>query len=167
MLIAAVAARLAGWRDLQGRRRLLRAAVASTLAILLVQQLIWVGEWLRSPVRNQPQAVNATLRAHGMNDAARVLTNDPYLHDTDHPARTRYTQVYWAAPEAATLADLPLHPNNVGWQFIAVNRQNGLGAAGLRAHTDRPEALAELGRVGSIVLYCVRPCLSGSKPPGA
>ncbi len=151
-------------------RRVLAVGLACGALVLAASPLRTVSEvggWLDTPARSAPQDVNALLRLAGMENPLDVATNDPYLHATDVPARTRYPQLYPFAPRPDGPDDVLWHVRTFSWRYLVLNYEAGFGdyAAfrdGAPAYRDRLVPLA-LGETASV--YCVGLCLSDGIQP--
>jgi hypothetical protein len=133
---------------------------AGLMAAIAVGQVSALAQWLSAPVDTHPQTINDFLRSAGMSNPAEVATNDPALHATDLPARTRYAQTYAVAPSPQTLDELLNNPAAVPWHFLVLDYQSGFGDY----HAIRQPALNAKLQLAPLlihqaqVIFCLSPC---------
>jgi hypothetical protein len=130
-------------------------------AVVALTQFSPMLQWLKSPVRIKPNSVNSFLRAVGMQDPREVATNDPYLHATDIPERTRYSQAYFFVANPRDVNELLTHPAASNWRYLVLDYKNGFGDyRRLRDATVQAKPqLIPLKFEESTAIFCVSPCL--------
>lgn len=140
----------------------IRSPLIGVILLLLTIVLQWepTNQWFNIPPVTRPQEVNNFLRLAGMQDAQRASTNDPYLHATDEPARTRYTQSYFVMPNPNTAEEFLTHPSVNDWQYLVMDYQHGFGEyAPLRDEfVGAKSYLAPLMLTEQRDIFCVVPC---------
>jgi len=105
-----------------------------TSVIMFVMLIGWSGTVPLSYLRNAPVssemvlAVTNTLRAAGMRLASEVLSSAIPFHDASVPARTRYDQSYWAAPDMNSLVELHTLARERGYRFVLYDTETGVAA---------------------------------------
>jgi hypothetical protein len=140
------------------------AAVAPTFAITIfvvfgVGQYQPLSAYLNASAPSNPEPVNAFLRSAGMRDPESVVTNDPYLHATDVPARTRFTQAYFYAPNPSSPTEMLANPMIGRRQFLVLNHEQLYGdfQSVIRLAPQSKDLVPlELNATESI--YCIMPC---------
>ena len=137
-------------------------AIATGVLVIPAMLLQWQSarEWWGLKPLDHPPKINAFLRVAGMQEAARVATNDPYLHATDEPSRTRYAQTYSVHSSPATVEELLAEPGAAGWQYLVMDYSQGFGNySGLReAFRQAKNHLAPLALSDRRDIFCVLPC---------
>lgn len=138
------------------------STIASRVLTVLALSLQWEGawDWWRAKPLEDPVKVNDFLRLAGMEDPNLVATNNPYLHATDDPSRTRYAQTYWVDPSPATVAELLGKPSAARWQFLVMDYSQGFGnySALREAFRQASDRLAPLALSDLRDIFCVLPC---------
>lgn len=105
-----------------------------TGAIVLVTLMGWSSTVPLTYLRNAPAsservlAVTNTLHAAGMRLANEVLSSGIPFHDASVPARTRYDQSYWVAPNMDSLEELHALAEKRGYRFVLYDAKTGLAA---------------------------------------
>ncbi len=105
-----------------------------TRTIVLIALLGWSSTIPLSYLRNaqasstEVLAVTNTLRASGMQSASEVLSSAIPFHDASVPARTRYVQSYWAAPDMNSLEELHALARERGYRFVLYDTATGIAA---------------------------------------
>jgi hypothetical protein len=132
--------------------------------------------WLAAPVDHGPHETVALLRAAGMVDESEVLTNDPWLHLTDRPERTRFMQAWFIVTNPPDLADLldasrassrwrypayldpPAQPPV--WHYLVMNYAAGFGGYHLlrEAALHDKTLLVPLAVSDTATVFCIQPC---------
>ena len=104
--------------------------------------------------------VNHFLRMALMQEPSRVATNDPLLHATDIPARTRYQQAYFANPNPATVEELFAAPAAATWDYLVMDYNVPFGDySHLREEfRNDKQRLVPLSLSESRDIFCVVPC---------
>jgi hypothetical protein len=116
------------------RRLSLGRLTLPTSAIVFVMLIGWSGTVPLSYLRNAPASsekvlvVSNTLRAGGMRLASEVLSSGIPFHDVSVPARTRYDQSYWVAPNMDSLEELHALAETRGYHFVLYDAKTGLAA---------------------------------------
>jgi hypothetical protein len=122
--------------------------------------------WFQSPIDDRARQVNTFLRDIGMQNPRQVTTNDPYLHATDLPGRTRYDQSYSAVAWPHSAAELLSHPIAANWRYLVLDFDRGFGDYSVFRPAD-PEVMARtvpLRLDESSAIYCIEPCFGEVVP---
>jgi hypothetical protein len=123
--------------------------------------------WYTEPPLTRAQEVNSFLRNAGMTSSTQVATNDPYLHVTDEPARSRFAQTYLFNPTPDSLEELLEIPAAENWQYLVLDYVNGFG----EYKSIRNNVIQEKSRIVPLSLtedrdiYCLTPCFADKSIP--
>jgi hypothetical protein len=99
--------------------------------LVLIAGLAWAVETPIGFVQGRPAADHGAiltsniLHAAGMRSPQEVLSTNLKLQDASAPARDRFPQAYWVAPELASVQDLVNAMRSHGWRFVIYDRETG------------------------------------------
>ena len=164
LALAAVLTAWVAWRLHQSLPWNKRLSAALLAGLLILSAVALQGRsayaWLSATPLTHPQEVNRLLRLAGMEEAAEVGTNDPYLHAADNVMRSRYQQTIYVDPAPESVEALLEHPAAAGWRYLVLDYHNGFGEYGhLReAFRQARSHLAPLSLSERRDIFCLRPC---------
>lgn len=130
------------------------------VSLLFRSWLLW---WQAEPP-TQPLEVNQFLRLAGMDDPTQVWTNEPTLHATDLPERTRYQQLYDMLPVVEDIDLLVGHLVEQNARYLLLDYATGLGDyTAVRDELTAADGLIPLSIEDERLIFCVRPCLAANQ----
>jgi hypothetical protein len=136
------------------------------LAVFVPDQQVALAALLNAHPPTSPERVNMFLRSAGMSDPRSVVTNDPYLHATDMPARTRYSQAYFSVPNPGTVEAMLSDAEIARRQFLVLTREQVYGDyRAVIALAPQSRALVPLALNPTESIYCIMPCLFADMTP--